>query len=112
MKKTQQEGSEQQGGWPSKKVMADRSGVVFSLDFLFIEQMHQPERGKRVSYRSLNTTCRARLCKALDGFDYSVPLALVGVYVKRNNLECFDRDSCNTGACRSRDNIMANPEEK
>ena len=40
MKKTQPEGSELKRGWPSKKVKAGRSGKVFSLDFLFIEQTH------------------------------------------------------------------------
>jgi hypothetical protein len=49
MKKTQPEDSEQQGGWPSKKVMAGRSGKVFSLDFLFIEQAHPAERGMHTS---------------------------------------------------------------
>jgi hypothetical protein len=43
MKKTQPEDSEPKRGWPSKKVMAGRSGEVFSLDFLFIEQAHAAE---------------------------------------------------------------------
>ena len=43
MKKTQPEGSELKRGWPSKKVIAGRSGKVFSLDFLFIEQMRATE---------------------------------------------------------------------
>jgi hypothetical protein len=59
MKKTQPEGSKPKRGWPSKKVMAGRLGVVFSLDFLFIEQTHAVERGERVSYRSLSALRRA-----------------------------------------------------
>ena len=51
MKKTQPEGSELKRGWPSKKVKAGRSGKVFSLDFLFIEQLRSVERMNRVSYR-------------------------------------------------------------
>jgi hypothetical protein len=43
MNKTQPRSSELQGGWPSKKMMAARSGEVFSLDFLFIEQEHPAE---------------------------------------------------------------------
>jgi len=49
MKKTQPEGSEPKRGWPSKKVMAGRSGEVFSLDFLFIEQTHAVETAKMVA---------------------------------------------------------------
>ena len=57
MKKTQPEGSEPKRGWPSKKVMAGRSGDVFSLDFLFIEQAHAAEAAKQVSYR-IASPCR------------------------------------------------------
>ena len=55
MKKTQAEGSELKRGWPSKKMMMARSGGVFSLDFLFIEQTHAAEAAKRVSHQSINT---------------------------------------------------------
>ena len=47
MKKTQPEGSEPKRGWPSKKMMAGRSGEVFSLDFLFIEQTYAAEAAKQ-----------------------------------------------------------------
>ena len=43
MKKTQPEESEPKRGWPSKKMMMAGSGVVFSLDFLFIEQAYAAE---------------------------------------------------------------------
>jgi len=56
MKKTQPEGSEQQGGWPSKKMMAGRSRKVFSLDFLFIEQLRPTKAAKPVSYRCLSAS--------------------------------------------------------
>jgi hypothetical protein len=49
MKKTQPEESELKRGWPSKEEMGGRSGGVFSLDFLFIEQTHAMERGERIS---------------------------------------------------------------
>ena len=49
MQKTQLEDSEPKRGWPSKKVMAGRSGKVFSLDFLFIEQRHESECDKLIS---------------------------------------------------------------
>jgi hypothetical protein len=49
MKETQPKGSELKGGWPSKMTMAGRSGEVFSLDFLFIEQAHAAEAAIRVS---------------------------------------------------------------
>lgn len=54
MNKTQSEGSEQHGGWPSKKVEMARSGKVFSLDFLFIEQARATEAAKQVSYHYSN----------------------------------------------------------
>ena len=54
MKKTQPEGSELKRGWPSKKVMAGRSGKVFSLDFLFIELEHAEEAEKRDSSDTLS----------------------------------------------------------
>jgi hypothetical protein len=54
MQKTQLEDSEPKRGWPSKKVMAGRSGKVFSLDFLFIEQPYATERAKRDSYDTLS----------------------------------------------------------
>ena len=54
MKKIQPEGSEPKRGWPSKKDETARSGKVFSLDFLFIEQAHAAEAAKQVSYRSLS----------------------------------------------------------
>jgi len=60
MKKTQPEGSELKRGWPSKKMMAGRSGVVFSLDFLFIEQLRATERRERVSYHFISIVCAAR----------------------------------------------------
>jgi hypothetical protein len=53
MEKTQREGFKQGRGWPSKKGKTARSGEVFSLDFLFIEQAHAAEAAKRVSYRSI-----------------------------------------------------------
>jgi hypothetical protein len=49
MNKSQPEVSKPKRGWPSKKVMAGRSGKVFSLDFLFIEQARATEAAKRVS---------------------------------------------------------------
>jgi hypothetical protein len=60
MQRTQEQGSKQGRGWPSKKDEMARSGKVFSLDFLFIEQGHAVERGERVSYRSFSVLRRAR----------------------------------------------------
>jgi hypothetical protein len=57
MKKTQPEGSELKRGWPSKKEMAGRSGKVFSLDFLFIEQSRATEAANNCSNES---ECSAR----------------------------------------------------
>jgi hypothetical protein len=54
MKKTQPEGSEPKRGWPSKEVMAGRSGEVFSLDFPFIEQVRATEAAKRIAYQSVS----------------------------------------------------------
>ena len=65
MKKTQPKGSELRRGWPSKKEMAGRSGEVFSLDFLFIEQAHAVERGERVSHVSFSSLRRAHGCGPL-----------------------------------------------
>ena len=43
MQKMKPRGSEPKRGWPSKQAMADRSGEVFSLDFLFIEHGVRPQ---------------------------------------------------------------------
>jgi len=59
MKKTQAEGSELKRGWPSKEVMAGRSGGVFSLDFLFIEQTHATER-REANFLSFHQFCARR----------------------------------------------------
>jgi hypothetical protein len=56
MEKAQPEDSEPRRGLPSKEVIAGRSGGVFSLDFLFIEQAHAAEAAKRVLYVSLSVT--------------------------------------------------------
>src|SRR5687768_788141 len=45
MNETQPRGSKQGRGWPPKKQKAGKSGEVFSLDFLFIEQAHAAEFG-------------------------------------------------------------------
>jgi hypothetical protein len=60
MQKTQQRGSELQRGWPSKKGEMAKSGEVFSLDFLFIEQPVAAERGPQISRDSADVTARAR----------------------------------------------------
>jgi hypothetical protein len=58
-------GSEPKRGWPSKKVMADRSGGVFSLDFLFIEHCDAAEHAKRTSRGFPLCRWRARSSQSL-----------------------------------------------
>jgi len=60
MQMTQPKGSKRQRGWPSKKWETAKSGVVFSLDFLFIEQPVAAERAPRSSHASFDGRSRAR----------------------------------------------------
>jgi len=55
MQQTQSQGSKPHRGWPPKKWKTAKSGELFSLDFLFIEQGVAAEATKRGSQHAFNT---------------------------------------------------------